>query len=215
MSLELVDICHRYGADAPVLMNVNVVLHHGALVGVVGPSGSGKSTLLAIAGLLTNPWHGDVIYEGQPIEKRSRINRSQIGWIFQSSNLLPRRSAVENTMMGPLSCGQMIDQAQIDSGNALTQVEIAHLAQVPVRFLSGGEAQRVGIARALASQSAYLFADEPTGQLDAVTTAVVVKALGMRRHQGLVTLVATHDPIVARSCDYVYTLTNGRLASGV
>lgn len=214
MPIELVGVSHHYGDDSPVLQNVSMLLEPGVVAAVMGPSGSGKSTLLAIAGLLLQPSQGDITYSGQKMGWRQlhRVGRQQVAWVFQSSNLLPRRTALENTMMGPFGRGRSVQNARRDSLHALTQLGIEQLAGVPVRYLSGGEAQRVGIARALASHPTYLFADEPTGQLDTLTTSVVLKALVQPRSERAVTLIATHDPAVARRCDRVYRVTDGSIS---
>lgn len=208
MSLTLTRVGHRYGNDRFVLREVDLKVEAGSVAALMGPSGSGKSTLLAIAGLLLRPVEGRVHFGGRTVGPQSR---GEVAWIFQSSNLFPRRTALENAMMGALSRGVSVETARRCALSALDSVRIGHLADAPVRFISGGEGQRVGVARALGSQAPYLFADEPTGQLDADTTRVVLEGIRRRRQLGAVTLIATHDPLVAASCDFTYVVTDGTL----
>ena len=157
------------------------------------------------------PWSGHVEIDDEPVEFRTRRRReafSRIGWVFQTSNLLPRRTALANTMLGPMSIGASRVEATRATRETLALLGIDDLSESMVRVLSGGQAQRVGIARALAAKPEYLFADEPTGQLDAGTTALVMAALAARRDEAHATVIATHDMTVAGACDQIMRVTN-------
>ncbi|MDR2975292.1 MAG: ABC transporter ATP-binding protein [Propionibacteriaceae bacterium] len=238
MSVKVCDVSHRYGSDPWVLRSVSMTLQAGLVAAVVGPSGSGKSTLLAIIGGLLKPTTGSVSYDisaasscrgaakrasaqdgGGPLaSRRQEHNRTpgdDIAWVFQTSNLLPRRSVLDNAMMGPLSRGYSVSRARQLAVSALADVGVDHLARSDIRHISGGEAQRVGIARALATQPCHLLADEPTGHLDQAATTMIIQAFLRRRNTSSVTLIATHDMAVAGSCDLVYTLRDGRISQEV
>ena len=174
-------------------------------VAIMGPSGSGKSTLLGlISGHLT-PHKGTV--------RRVRGNLQDVtpAWIFQSSSLLPRRSALENSAVPSLMTGSTKTAAVTRGHAALTQVGLAHLAKVRVSKLSGGERQRVAVAGAIAAQSTLILADEPTASLDPYSRGQVVLALKQAADSGSLVLVATHDSWVAERCDESLRIHEGRL----
>lgn len=214
MSLACHELSHRYGSSENVLSSISVEIKEASTTALLGPSGSGKTTLLAILGLLQPATAGSLRYDGTVIPNKGRTRtRAQrdIAWSFQTSNLLPRWSALENVMLGPLSLGVKRPGAERAATEVLATLGLAALQNSKVRLLSGGEAQRVGVARALAMETRYLFADEPTGQLDASTTVLVSNAFARRTQQGLTTVIATHDLVVAEKCDTVYRIVNGSL----
>lgn len=214
MSVSLKDVSHQYGSEAMVLDNVSIAIHDGEMVAFVGPSGSGKTTLLAVLGLLMRPSAGYVNYDKRPVAPRGpgRTNMlARTAWVFQTTNLLPRRSVLANTMMGPLSTGTDRSAAKRSAFAALKLVNLESMATIRVGLLSGGEAQRVGVARALARSPQFMFADEPTGQLDADATALVISALSDRRERGQTTVIATHDMTVAEACDRIIRISSGKL----
>jgi ABC-type lipoprotein export system ATPase subunit len=212
MSLELRHITHSYRSGVPVLSDVSLTVSTGESVALTGPSGSGKTTLLGIIGLLTAPTSGELLFDGAappggPARDASRSGA--FGWVFQTANALPRRSALDNAALGLLVRGASHLQARAGGTAALEAVGVGRLAGNEARTLSGGELQRVCIARALAARPAYILADEPTGQLDHVTTLEVIAALLDRRPDGTGVILATHDLEVARRCDRVITIVDG------
>lgn len=211
MSLRLDDVSHSYGKDPAVLSHVSLTFPTGNLVALVGPSGSGKTTLLAILGLLLTPTAGRIEVSGTEVGTRE-LRRPDVlprtAWVFQTSNLLPRRTSLENAMLGPLSKGEDFEVAVKKASTALELLEMEQFSSTPVRLLSGGQTQRVGIARALAASSEFLFADEPTGQLDAQTTQLVMSTLAARRVPEKTTIIATHDMYVAAECDVVLRVSS-------
>ena len=218
MSIVLAGIGHTYTGRAPVLRDVSLAIGDDETVALTGPSGSGKTTLLAIIGLLMAPTSGRVLFDrrdpphhGEALDGfRSRA----FGWVFQTANALPRRTALDNAALGLLVQGRSHAEARRDAFEALEAVGVAHLAEKDARTLSGGELQRVCMARALATRPKYVLADEPTGQLDHATTLEVVGALLDRRLPGTGLILATHDMEVARRCDRVITLVDGAVVEG-
>jgi len=175
------------------------------MAAIVGPSGSGKTSLLSvIAGSMT-PDFGRV--EISPATAAS----PRIEWIVQSSPLLPKRTALENVMLGPLSTGQTDDRSVERSLRAMKDLNLEPLVHQRVERLSGGERQRVAVARAIAAGSKILLADEPTASLDAISREAVCDALVAARDNGGVVVVATHDPYVAQRCDLAYSVESGKL----
>jgi len=219
-ALELRHISHRYrpGAAA-VLRDVSLRIEPGVSVALMGPSGSGKTTLLTILGLLLAPSEGEVVLDGEPLSRQGRalagLRARLFGWVFQSVNVLPRRSALDNAALGQLARGASVADARAAGASALAAVGLARVAEQPVHTLSGGELQRVCIARALAARPRFILADEPTGQLDRANTEGVIEALVNNRPEGTSIVIATHDPLVATHCDRVIRLADGAaLAEG-
>ncbi len=215
-SLALRDVTHRYGEGGPpVLRDVTLSIEAGQTVALMGPSGSGKTTLLTILGLLTAPSSGVVELDGEPAPKAgpalARIRAERFGWVFQTANALPRRTALDNAALGLLVRGQPRNVARQQALPALEAVGVAHLAQKEARQLSGGELQRVCIARALAARPSFILADEPTGQLDHATTLDVTAALLRNRPAGTAVILATHDAEVARQCNRLVRVIDGHI----
>ncbi|HLV91398.1 MAG TPA: ABC transporter ATP-binding protein [Acidimicrobiia bacterium] len=216
MSLSLRDVSMRYGSGPWVLDGVDFDVDDGETVAVMGPSGSGKTTLISILGLLMAPASGSVLIDSieAPVSEadRHRLRSVAFGWVFQTVNVLGRRSAIDNVAIPLLASGSSRDSAELAAVGALARVGLADRAADEVRDLSGGELQRVCIARALAHRPRFLLADEPTGQLDHATSVRVLDAL-----QDLVTdsgsgmVIVTHDPQVAEICDRTVALVDGRL----
>lgn len=198
-----------------VLRDTSIQVEHGEWVAVVGPSGSGKSTLLSILGLLLSPNTG-VVSVGRHRDvlttrgrRRLEVARD-IGWVFQTSNALPRRMVLDN-VAGPLLLrGYSHRNAREHAYEVLAELEIRHLAMMQARDLSGGELQRACIARAVVAKPAVVIADEPTGQLDAATTEDVLRTFRRIAHLGAGVLVATHDPAVADRADRTLVLVDGQ-----
>ena len=218
--MELKNIRRSYGKKEnvlDVLTDVNLTLHAGEIVALVGPSGSGKSTLLHIAGLLDTPSADHIIVNGTDVSRatdkqRTFIRRKAIGFVYQSHLLLPDFNALENVMLPQLIAGSSVKEAKERATLLLEQVGLRDRLLHRSGELSGGEQQRVAIARALANQPSLLLADEPTGNLDPKTSETVFEGLlNIVRQTGLSALIATHNPDLAQQMDRQVTVQNGRL----
>ncbi len=198
-----------------ILDDVSLRIRRGESVAIVGPSGSGKSTLLGLLAGLDVPSAGEVRLDGEPFsaldeDARALRRAREIGFVFQSFHLLPGLTALENVML-PLELGDSRD-AEGTARTVLAAVGLAARANYYPQKLSGGEQQRVAIARAYATRPALLFADEPTGNLDAATGQVIVDLLfklNAERHTTLV--LVTHERELAARCDRTLPLHAGTL----
>ncbi|HLF43824.1 MAG TPA: ABC transporter ATP-binding protein [Acidimicrobiia bacterium] len=208
MSLTAHSVRHRYSpAGPPVLDGVDFEVETGSSVALTGPSGSGKSTFLAILGGLTQPTHGEVMVDGQPVVRLS----STFGWVFQANNALGRRTALDNVTLPLLARGAERRSVEPEACHLLELVGLGTRIEAVARSLSGGELQRVCIARAMATQPSVVLADEPTGQLDATTSGLVLDALWAALPGSTTLVVATHDQTVASRCDRVVQISDGKL----
>jgi putative ABC transport system ATP-binding protein len=205
--------------DVPVLRGVDLEVSPGEVVAILGASGSGKSTLLYIAGALDCDYGGEAILGGRalrgldPAERADLRNRT-VGFVFQAFNLLPGLSALENVMLpGVLRRDGAVPLAAIRAGarEGLARVGLADRSDARPGRLSGGERQRVAIARALAGRPAVLLADEPTGNLDAVSGDEIIQAFEALAREGLAVVVVTHEERVSRAASRVLHLRDGRL----
>ena len=201
--------------DLPVLCGADLTLRSGEIVALVAPSGAGKSTLLHVAGLLDRPDGGSVLVEGRdvgtlPDADRTAVRRDTIGFVYQSHHLLAEFTALENVILPQLIAGCSRREAAQRAKVLLESFGLgARLDHLPGK-LSGGEQQRVAIARAMANAPKVLLADEPTGNLDVATAAVVFdELLAMVRGQQLAALIATHNPDLAARMDRTVTLRGG------
>ena len=199
--------------------DLDLALEAGEFVALVGPSGCGKSTLLHLCGAMDRPTAGDVRFEGRSIralddDALTRLRRTRVGFVFQFFNLLPSLTVAENIALPLLLAG--VDPSE--TGERVRawaeRVGIAHrLDHVPSQ-LSGGEAQRTAIARAVVHEPAILLADEPTGNLDSANGARIVDLLrDVNRQSGAAVLLATHDALVAAAAGRVITMRDGRIVS--
>jgi putative ABC transport system ATP-binding protein len=200
-----------------ILADVGFAVNRGESVAVVGPSGAGKSTLLALLAGLDLPTAGNVRLDGHDLnaldeDGRARVRAQSVGFVFQSFHLVPSLTAVENVML-PLELAGRADAA-LAAMNIVREVGLGERSSHYPAQLSGGEKQRVAIARAFATGPAVLFADEPTGNLDARTGEKVMQLMFDLNHDSATTLVlVTHDVALARRCDRILTLDAGRLVS--
>jgi len=201
-----------------VLSDVSMELHAGESVAVVGPSGSGKSTLASIVATLIRPPRGEVYICGEDVARLSRrdlaqLRRRSLGMVFQGAELVPTMTAVENVALPAMLDGSSWDEASRRARELLGDLGVGEL-DTPAATLSGGEAQRVGLARALVNAPELIIADEPTASLDGQTKAVVADLLfeQIREHRtGL--LLVSHDAEVADRADRVLSLDDGALAA--
>ncbi len=202
--------------ERPVLDGATIEVGQGESVAVLGPSGSGKSTLLSVLGGLVRPSRGQVELErddGVRVAVEGVHLRASCAWVLQTVNVLPERSAAANVAWGALARGRARHEARELAVHLLGEVGLGHRVGTAARSLSGGELQRVVVARAIASGRPFLLADEPTGQLDRATSREILAAMLDLRvgadRTGVV--VVTHDPEVAERCDATVRIEDGRV----
>ena len=200
-----------------ILRGVDLTLPPGEVVALVAPSGAGKSTLLHVAGLLDVPDAGEVVLGGETVtglgdRRRTAMRRERLGFVYQFHHLLPEFTALENVVLPQLANGVARAEAKARAGLLLDAVGLAERVDHRPAALSGGEAQRVAICRALANGPSVLLADEPTGNLDPGTSDRVFGALmELVRETGMAALIATHNLELAGRMDRVLHLREGRL----
>ena len=219
-ALELHNVTRVYGEGETALRvfdALSLLVHSGEVVALVGQSGSGKSSLLHIAGLLEKPSSGEVFIAGQECttlddRARTRIRRIGVGFVYQFHHLLPEFSALENVVMPQLIAGASTAQAEKRAKDLLGRLKLSHRLDHRPAEMSGGEQQRVAIARALANRPLLLLADEPTGNLDPDTAALVhAEFMRLIREEGLGALIATHNIDLAQHMSRMVVLQNGKL----
>jgi lipoprotein-releasing system ATP-binding protein len=200
-----------------VLRGVDLAIQPGEIVALLGPSGSGKSTLLQAVGLLEGGFEGSIRLQGEEAselddEGRTRLRRDLLGFVYQFHHLLPEFNAVENVVLPQLVHGADPQPARERARHLLGALGLSNRLDHRPSKLSGGEQQRVAVARALANKPPLILADEPTGNLDEHTAdAVLGQFLGLVRGEGSAALVATHNERLARKVDRVVRLHEGRL----
>lgn len=206
------------GQRIEVLRGVNLDIMPGEIVALLGPSGSGKSTMLQAVGLLEGGFEGSIAIAGERAEKlasdeRTRIRREHLGFVYQFHHLLPDFNATENVVMPQMVAGVDKAVATVRAEQLLTDLGLGHRLTHRPNQLSGGEQQRVAVARALANQPTLVLADEPTGNLDETTSDTVLgQFLELVRGEGSAALVATHNERLASRMDRVVRLHEGVLA---
>jgi putative ABC transport system ATP-binding protein len=220
--LELDDVSRTFQLGGEVihaLDGVSLTVRRGEFLSVMGRSGSGKSTLLNVVGCLDRPTSGTVVLDGQdvtrvPKGRLPRIRREKIGFVFQSFNLIPTLTALENVMLPMQYAGLPDRQQHALALEALEAVGLADRLEHRPSQLSGGQAQRVAIARALAPKPAIILADEPTGALDThIARAVIQLMRQFNRDRRQTFILVTHDPLVAEQTDRIIRLSDGRVES--
>ncbi|MBX9815250.1 MAG: ABC transporter [Proteobacteria bacterium SG_bin5] len=206
------------GVTIEVLRGVDLAIAAGEIVALLGPSGSGKSTLLQAVGLLEGGFGGSILIAGEEASRldahgRTMVRRDKLGFVYQFHHLLPDFSAVENVVLPQLIHGATPAAAEARARDLLASLGLGHRLSHRPSQLSGGEQQRVAVARALANRPALVLADEPTGNLDEATADVVLgEFLRLVREQGSAALIATHNERLAKRMDRVVRLHEGRLA---
>ena len=218
--IDLRDIHKTYylgEVDLAVLRGISLIIEKGELVTLMGASGSGKSTLMHILGCLDHPTSGEYWFEGRDIshlspKERARLRNRTIGFVFQSFNLLPRTTALENVLM-PLSYsreGLTEHQRRHRAMEMLEKVGLTDRVHHQPSQLSGGEQQRVAIARSLINRPQVLFADEPTGNLDSHTSEEILRMFEkLNETEGITIILVTHDPNVARHSQRTIRIKDG------
>lgn len=196
MPVIIHELAHRFGLGAPLFSRLSVTLETGRRYAVVGPSGSGKSTLLGLIAGAETPSSGRI----------DRDDVSRIGWVFQNPQGVPGRTALDHVVLPLIASGLPRPRAEGEARMLLTRFGLAAREDSRFASLSGGEAQRLMLARAIASRPDLLLVDEPTAQLDPANASTVVDALGALADDGAVIVVATHDPRIRDACDVVIDL---------
>ena len=205
------------GQRIDVLRGVDLTIEPGEIVALLGPSGSGKSTMLQAVGLLEGGFEGSIAIAGTPAEellsdKRTALRRDHLGFVYQFHHLLPDFDARENVIMPQMIAGAARKEAEERADSLLTSLGLEHRLEHRPSQLSGGEQQRVAVARALANRPTLVLADEPTGNLDEATSdTVLAQFLELVRGEGSAALIATHNERLAKRMDRIVRLVDGVL----
>lgn len=205
------------GEPLEILKGISLSIYPGEIVALVGPSGAGKSTLLQLAGLLENPTNGKISIGGVATEdlddpQRTSLRKTDIGFVYQFHHLLPDFSALENVVIPQLINGTPIKEAEKQATTLITQLGLENRLHHRPAELSGGEQQRIAIARALANHPKLLLADEPTGNLDTKTAEkVFVELMHLVKDLKVGALIATHNPELAARMDRTIVLVDGNI----
>ena len=222
--LSAIDITKDYSIGKraiPVLRGVNLHIHAGEKVALLGTSGAGKSTLLHLLGLLDAPTSGSIEYDGWPVQKlpigeRARLRHRQVGFVFQFYHLIPELTALQNVLLARMMDSSVLQywgrrkQAKADATAILEHVGLGERLHHRPAELSGGERQRVAVARALIAEPKVVLADEPTGNLDSSTAKEVVDLMfSIQKERQLAFLLVTHDESLAQRCDRIIRMKDG------
>ncbi len=222
--IEIANLTKIYNSGKPnsqtALDNVSFTVSDGELVAVIGKSGAGKSTLLNIVACLDTPTSGSVILDGEEIssaseKKRAAVRMNKLGIVTQTPLLVEEISAVENVKLPLVLKKLKMSECNQKAANLLKSVGLEGKIEQTVKTLSGGEKQRVSIARALASDPKIILADEPTGNLDTENASAVFNILKNVAKLGITVIVVTHDADIAGMCDRILELSDGKLKSDV
>lgn len=203
------------------LRGVDLVLHPGDFVAVMGPSGSGKSTFMHVLGLLDTPTTGSYRFEGSDVahlsaDERADIRGRRLGFVFQAYNLLPRTTALDNVELPMMYAGIAEAERRRAALEKLDLVGIAHLAAHHSNQMSGGQQQRVAIARSLVNDPGLILADEPTGALDSKSSQDIMRLFRhLNEEQGITVMLVTHEPEVAAYARRIVTFRDGLITSDV
>ncbi|MFF5209201.1 ABC transporter ATP-binding protein [Streptosporangium sp. NPDC000396] len=215
---ELCGVTKVYGGGVQALRGVDLTVERGDLVGIVGPSGSGKSTMLQMLGTLDRPTSGTVRIAGHDVaglsdRELSALRARYLGFVFQQFHLAPGVSALDNVADGLLYTGTPLRERRERAEVALRRVGLGHRLGHRPNQLSGGEQQRVAVARAVAGDPPLLLADEPTGNLDSVAGADVLKILADLHAAGTTIAIITHDVEIAEWCPRQVRVRDGRIVA--
>lgn len=217
IELEGIQKNYRIGeSEFAVLKGIDLDIEAGEFIALMGPSGSGKSTLMNIVGCLDRPSGGRFILLGQDIsqtsdEELARIRREELGFIFQTFNLIGRISVLKNVEVPMMLSCVARERRRSRALELLESVGISHRSDFSPSNISGGERQRVAIARALANDPKIIIADEPTGNLDLKNSEEVIKILSRLNRDGRTIIMVTHNPEITTNCSRVIRLRDGRI----
>ena len=214
-------ICKSYrniDFETQVLKDITIHINEGDYVSIIGPSGSGKSTLMAIAGCLSKPTSGEYILDGEDVgelndRKLSRIRNEKIGFVFQAFHLLPGLTALDNVTLPLVYSQKTPSNIKECAREVLAKVGLEHRLRHTPGQLSGGEQQRVTIARSLINNPPIILADEPTGNLDSKNGIEIMKTFDRLVGEGKTIVLITHDSKVAEHADRIISIRDGRIAS--
>jgi putative ABC transport system ATP-binding protein len=219
--IQIRDLTRTYDMGAEkvhALRGVSVEIRRNEYVAIMGPSGSGKSTLMNVIGCLDTPTSGEYWLNGQEVSRMpddalARVRNREIGFVFQTFNLLPRASALQNVEL-PLVYGGVTSRARRErASGALARVGLGDRMDHRPNELSGGQRQRVAIARALVNEPAILLADEPTGNLDSATSEEIMRVFETLHHQGQTVIMVTHEADIAAHAERIVVLRDGKIGS--
>jgi putative ABC transport system ATP-binding protein len=214
-------ICKSYrniGFETQVLKNITLHINEGDYVSIIGPSGAGKSSLMAIAGCLSQPTSGEYILDGEEVgklsdRKLSRVRNEKIGFVFQAFHLLPGVTALDNVILPLVYSRNPPSDIKKHAREVLAKVGLEHRLHHTPGQLSGGEQQRVTIARSLINNPPIIFADEPTGNLDSKNGIETMKTFDKLVKEGKTIVLITHDSEVAEHADRIISILDGEIAS--
>ncbi len=217
-AVELIDVRKTYRVGEPVhaLDGVSLEVPRGSYTAIMGPSGSGKSTLMNLVGCLDTPTEGEVVVGGREVgslgdRERTRLRGTEVGFVFQTFNLMPRLNAVENVALPQLFQGVGRAERRERARKLLERVGLADREEHLPNELSGGQRQRVALARALVNDPAIVLADEPSGNLDTDTEAEILDLFDEFHEGGTTMLVVTHERHVAERADRIVHLLDGKI----
>ena len=219
--IEMNSICKSYrniGFETKVLKDVTLHIKEGDYVSIIGPSGAGKSTLMAIMGCLSQPTSGEYILDNEEVgklndRKLSRVRNEKIGFVFQAFHLLPGVTAMENVSLPLVYAKNPPRNIKERARELLTKVGLEHRLHHTPGQLSGGEQQRVTIARSLINDPRIILADEPTGNLDSKNGVETMKTFDNLIKEGKTIILITHDQEVAQHADRIISIRDGQVAS--
>ncbi|MBI2594086.1 ABC transporter ATP-binding protein [Candidatus Curtissbacteria bacterium] len=213
---KLVKIYGEKPNQTVALKEVSLEIKRGEFVAIVGPSGSGKSTLMHILGCLDKPISGQYFFKGQRVskltqDKLAQIRNQEIGFVFQTFNLLPRTSAAKNVQLPLIYAGVGKKEREIKATKLLVKVGLEDKLQSMPNQLSGGQQQRVAIARALVNNPSIIFADEPTGNLDSQSSLEIMNIFRKLNNQGNTIVIITHEATIANFAKRIITIRDGQI----
>ena len=219
--IRLVDIVKNFKVGTVIveaLRSVSIIIHKNEFVAIMGPSGSGKSTLMNIIGCLDTPTSGSYLLNGEDVSKMddnslAEIRNRQIGFVFQTFNLLPRSTALENVTLPLIYAGITKGKRLERAKEVLDEVKLSDRIAHKPNELSGGQRQRVAIARALVNHPAIILADEPTGNLDSKTSLEILELLEDIHKMGNTVIVVTHEEDIAKHAHRIIRLIDGKISS--